>query len=74
MDIDTIATVATTLAGFVATYLALTRNVDKRFDMLERRMDRFENRMDMFDDRLYALATGLKPVIEQAQEARPAQA
>lgn len=35
---------------------------------LDRRVDRLEDRVDKLDDRVYALATSMKPLIEEANE------
>ena len=42
--------------------------VDARFDQVDARFDRVEARVERLDDRVYALATGMKPLIEQAEQ------
>lgn len=82
MDIDTIATLAGMLAGFVslATYLRhdTHRQIDQvREEFAELRGEfadfRKEVKTDLQrqDDKLFTLATGLRPLIEQAQRAQP---
>lgn len=45
--------------------------VDARFEQIDGRFDRVEGRIERLDDRIYALALGMKPLIEQAQTKHP---
>ena len=57
----------------VGLYGALGRRfdvVDKRFDAVDHRLDRLETRIEKLDDRAYALAVGLKPLIDEAEARR----
>lgn len=60
--ITTIVTVLVAVGGLVA-YL------ERRLSTVERKIERVEDRVQSVDDRLFALATGLKPIIDHAQQA-----
>ena len=78
MEMSTLAEMATTVGAFGALYGALRREiraVDTRLSGVEMRLDakidgqRSELKADIarLDDRIYALASGLRPLLEQAQ-------
>lgn len=45
--------------------------MDDRFDRMDERFNRLEDRVQGLDDRVFALATGMKPLIDQAQQQPP---
>ena len=45
--------------------------VDHRFARVEDRFSRLEDRLATLDDRVYALAVGMKPVIDEAAARAP---
>lgn len=68
---ETVATIVTILVALGGAVAYLDRKIDGKIDSL--RVDlksdfhRLEHRVQGLDDRVFALALGMKPLIEQAQ-------
>lgn len=74
MPIETWATLGTLVGVGLSLFLAMRsemrameHRLTARIDGVERRIDGVDGRIDRLDDRVYALASGLKPMLDAAR-------